>query len=451
MIIQEVYWEDEKILTIIHENMNDKIKSRNIEKATEIMGNKVFFKEFYNEKKDIGNFEYDFEIKGFLDCNNKKNPYNNYSTIYREFINQEDNILIKNKDLLIDVETFQELCKFVKDFSNFNLTPYTIGNLLVFSPIKINVESHNSEKYPYLTIEGTDTRGTAFVKFKLDDIILESYILDNICDGLKIDSKGDWNNYEIEIIDNENIIYKAKYNIIRSINLTVGLSTKSIEKKYQSMDKSIFISNTSNYDQIILSDNTSLDFLGQYLLDEKSEMKKIQKPKESYCNFLNKNQRERAFEIFENIIKENKEMWIFDPFFISDNLGISVLIDILIVLCSTSETKNIVFMENPDVENEEKNMTFKKYKDQIEKHGEETLRDLNLNSLNYIKAKDTFHDRFIFLKSDKEITGYQIGTSLNSFGTNYSNIIKLNDYCAQSIFKTLFKDLVSEEIYKLSG
>ena len=448
MIIPEIYWEDEKILTIIHENMDDNIKTRTIEESTEIMGKKVFFKEFCNEKNEIGNFEYNFEIDGFLDCNNKKNPYNNYSTLYREFINQEDNILIKNKNLLIDVETFQELCKFVKDFSNFNLTPYTIGNLLVFSPIKINVESHNSEKFPYLTIEGSDTKGTALVKFKLDDIILESYILDNICDGFKIYSKGDWNNYEIEIMDNENIIYKAKYNIIRSINLNVGLSTKSIEKKYQSMDKSIFISNISNFNQIILSDNTSLDFLGQYLLDEKSEMKKIQKPKESYCYFLNKNQRERAFEIFENIIKENKEMWIFDPFFISDKPGIPVLIDILIVLCSTSETKNIVFTET-DVENEEKNMTFKKYKTQIEKHGKETLRDLNLNSLNYIKAKDTFHDRFIFLKSDKKIIGYQIGTSLNSFGTNYSNIIKLDDYCAQSIFKTLFEDIVSEEIYKL--
>ncbi len=47
-------------------------------------------------------------------------------------------------------------------------------------------------------------------------------------------------------------------------------------------------------------------------------------------------------------------MWIFDPFFISDNLGIDVLIDILITLCSTSKTKNIVFTESPD-ENEEKN------------------------------------------------------------------------------------------------
>ena len=390
MIIQEIYWEDEKILTIIHENMDDKIKTRNIEEATEIMGKKVFFKEFCNEKNEIGNFEYNFVIEGFLDCNNKKNPYNNYSTLYREFVNQEDNVLIKNKNLLIDVETFQELCKFIKGFSNFNLTPYTIGNLLVFSPIKINVESHNSENYPYLTIRGTDTRGTALVKFKLDDIILESHILDNICDGSKIYSKGDWNNYEIEIIDNENIIYKAKYNIIRSINLNVGLSTSSIEKKYQSMDKRIFISNTSYYDQIILSDNTSLDFLGQYLFDERWEMNKIQKPKESYCNFLNKNQRERAFEIFEIIIKENKETWIFDPFFIRDNSGIDVLIDILIVLCSTSETKNIVFTEKPDVENQEKNMTFDKYKSQIENHGEETLRDLNLNSLNYIKAKSCF-------------------------------------------------------------
>lgn len=448
MIIQEFYWDDEKILTIIHEKMEDKIKNRTLREETEILGHKIIFKEYYNENSELGDFEHDFVIDGFLECNNVKNPYSNYSAQYKEYVNQEDTPLINNQQLSIDTENFKKLCKFVKENYNFNLTPSAIGNLLVFLPIKIDVKSHNSENLPYLTIEGSDACGTAFVKFKLDDIIREYYVLNNIYDGLEIWSKRDWDNYEIEIFNDENLIYKAKHNIIRAINLNVGITTKIIEKKYQSIDDSILITNTEMSNPITISDNTNLDFLESYLINEKIEMNKIKNPKESYCNFLKQNERKKAFELFKNIIEENNEMWIFDPFFISDNLGIDVLIDILITLCSTSKTKNIVFTESPD-ENEEKNMTFNKYKSQIEIHGQESLRDLNLNSLKFIKATDKFHDRFIFLKNDENIIGYQIGTSLNSFGTNYSNIIKLNDYCAKTIFKILFENVVSGEIYIL--
>lgn len=448
MIIQEFYWDDEKILTIIHEKMEDKIKNRTLREETEILGHKIIFKEYYNENSELGDFEHDFVIDGFLECNNVKNPYSNYSAQYKEYVNQEDTPLINNQQLSIDTENFKKLCKFVKENCNFNLTPSAIGNLLVFLPIKIDVKSHNSENLPYLTIEGSDACGTAFVKFKLDDIIREYYVLNNIYDGLEIWSKRDWDNYEIEIFNDENLIYKAKHNIIRAINLNVGITTKIIEKKYQSIDDSILITNTEMSNPITISDNTNLDFLESYLINEKIEMNKIKNPKESYCNFLKQNERKKAFELFKNIIEENNEMWIFDPFFISDNLGIDVLIDILITLCSTSKTKNIVFTESPD-ENEEKNMTFNKYKSQIEIHGQESLRDLNLNFLKFIKATDKFHDRFIFLKNDENIIGYQIGTSLNSFGTNYSNIIKLNDYCAKTIFKILFENVVSGEIYIL--
>ena len=448
MIIQEFYWDDEKILTIIHEKMEDKIKNRTLREETEILGHKIIFKEYYNENSELGDFEHDFVIDGFLECNNVKNHYSNYSAQYKEYVNQEDTPLINNQQLSIDTENFKKLCKFVKENCNFNLTPSAIGNLLVFLPIKIDVKSHNSENLPYLTIEGSDACGTAFVKFKLDDIIREYYVLNNIYDGLEIWSKRDWDNYEIEIFNDENLIYKAKHNIIRAINLNVGITTKIIEKKYQSIDDSILITNTEMSNPITISDNTNLDFLESYLINEKIEMNKIKNPKESYCNFLKQNERKKAFELFKNIIEENNEMWIFDPFFISDNLGIDVLIDILITLCSTSKTKNIVFTESPD-ENEEKNMTFNKYKSQIEIHGQESLRDLNLNSLKFIKATDKFHDRFIFLKNDENIIGYQIGTSLNSFGTNYSNIIKLNDYCAKTIFKILFENVVSGEIYIL--
>ncbi len=230
MIIQEFYWDDEKILTIIHEKMEDKIKNRTLREETEILGHKIIFKEYYNENSELGDFEHDFVIDGFLECNNVKNPYSNYSAQYKEYVNQEDTPLINNQQLSIDTENFKKLCKFVKENCNFNLTPSAIGNLLVFLPIKIDVKSHNSENLPYLTIEGSDACGTAFVKFKLDDIIREYYVLNNIYDGLEIWSKRDWDNYEIEIFNDENLIYKAKHNIIRAINLNVGITTKIIEK-----------------------------------------------------------------------------------------------------------------------------------------------------------------------------------------------------------------------------
>ncbi len=46
---------------------------------------------------------------------------------------------------------------------------------------------------------------------------------------------------------------------------------------------------------ITISDNTNLDFLESYLINEKIEMNKIKNPKESYCNFLKQNERKKSF------------------------------------------------------------------------------------------------------------------------------------------------------------
>ena len=346
MIIQEFYWDNEKILTIIHEKMENEIKNRTLNEETKISDHEIIFKEFYSENIYVEDFEYNFVIRGFLECENVKNPYSNYSTQYKEFVNQENNPLINNDQLTIDTGNFKELYAFVKENSNFNLTPSSIGNLFVFSPIKIEVKSHNSESFPYLNINGKDAHGTAFVKFKLEDIILESYVVDNISDGSEIWSKGDWDNYEIEIYDEGTLIYKSNYYIIRAINIKMGITTRTIEKKYQSISSSILITNTDMSNKITISDKTYLDFLGRYLNNEKIETNKHENPKDSHCTFLKKNERDKAFKIFEDIIKKNEEIWIFDPFFISDNSGISVLIDILTMLCSTPETKNIIFTEN---------------------------------------------------------------------------------------------------------
>ena len=199
MIIQEVYWNDDKILTLCHEKMEKHIENRILEEFINISGNKIVFKEFNDENKDFTDFKSDFVIEGFLDCNHEKNPYGNYSTFYKEFVNQTDNSIVENNKLNVSDDEFEILFNFVKEYCNYPITASGSGNLIIFSPVKIFSESHNSETFPYLTLKGEDVKGTAIVKFKLNDIILESYIFEDVTNGYEIYSQGDWNNYEIEI------------------------------------------------------------------------------------------------------------------------------------------------------------------------------------------------------------------------------------------------------------
>ena len=215
-----------------------------------------------------------------------------------------------------------------------------MNSLLIYSPIKIDVKSHKSDNYPFLEINGSDAKGTAFVKFKLDDIILESHVVEDIYEGYKIEPEGDWNNYEIEIYNENTLIYKAKHNIIRSIELNMDITSNIIEKRYLTINEDLLITHNTPQHPILISDNNYIDCLDKYLSNEKIEKNKIKNPKESYCTFLKETERAKAFKLLEKIVKENGELWIFDPFFISANNGVDVLIDILMILCNNQNTNN---------------------------------------------------------------------------------------------------------------
>ena len=400
MIIQEFYWNDYKILTLCHENMENGIKDRIMEESFIISDSIISFKEFCIEENIFDNFEWDFIIEGFLDCNHNKNPYSEYSVFYKEFVNSTNNNLVEDNSFKISHSNFIKLYEFIKEFSNFSITSSVIGNMLFFSPIKISVESNNSENFPYLTILGEDTKGTAIVKFKLNDIILESAIFENISDGDKIYSHGDWNNYEIEIYDECRLIYKAKYNIIRSIRVNVKSVSSTTEKKLIGYDKKIKITKVLD-DQCIIGDDSQLDSISSYLNIESNYSKQNIISKEISCNFLRKNEIEKAFSIFERLMELPGEIWIFDPYAISDdNWGISGLINIIMILCETKNTKNIVFCETNGI-------TFDYFKEKLTNNAQDYFKGLNLKNLNFIKAKESFHDRFIFSKTKDSIIGYQ--------------------------------------------
>ncbi len=437
LIIQEFYWNENKILTLCHENIGETIGGRRLEESIKISNNTVVFKEFDGECEDFESIDWNLVINGFLDCNNEKNPYGNYCTLYKEFVNQYNNGIDLNND------DFEKLYDFVKEFSNYSITHNAFGNIIVFTPIKISVESHNSESFPYLLVSGNDVKGMAFVKFKVNDIILESYIINDISDGEVISSQGDWNNFEIEIYDGLTLIYKAKYDIIRSINLNMKTVTNVTKKQLRGYDTEILIKEGVE-NSFAITDGTVLDSISSYLNTQSIDIKKIKKS-ENLCKFLRKNEREKAFEIFKELVELPGKLWIFDPYAISDdNGGIDGLINIVSILCTSSNPKYIVFCETNGI-------TFDRFKRGLTQNANDSFRGLKLENLNFIKAKEHFHDRFIFLENDKTITGYQLGTSLNSYGDNYSNIVKLDLSCSEEIFQILKEDIVSEDTFKLVG
>lgn len=221
MIVQEFYMDDDKILTLIHENMDECIKNRHLNDSISIGKHIVLFKENYQSDFKMDEINHDVLIEGFFECNNEKNPYNDYSTFYKEFVSFQENPIFEDSSPIVPLDEYGKLLEFIKDYSNYNFTRYSFGNILFFSPIKIKTINFYSDNLPYFKIMGNDVKGRAIVKFKVNDIILESKIVENLHNGQKICSECDWNNYEIEVYYDDEIIYKNHSKLYSYVNIFI--------------------------------------------------------------------------------------------------------------------------------------------------------------------------------------------------------------------------------------
>ena len=442
MIIQKVYCENQNILTIVHVGMDNGIEDRKIHESIHISEYKILFEEFYIEDYKLPNIsEYDFKIEGFLDLGNEKNPYKYYCAYYKEyvFLNKKFNIdNLSNKE-------FKELYDFVKEYTNFNITKMNINNILCFYPTKITVNSVNSKPFPYLKIISSEKINQVSVKFKLDDIILESFILKDITKTENIYSNVNWNNYDIEIFNKEKLIYKSNTSILTEIEFIFNLD---ISNRYTTLSKTntrLSISNNDNNpEEIKMSIDEDLNEISSYLTEESKEIKKLLKKSEEEfdCIFLRKNEREKAYKTLTKLVKQQyDEMFIFDPYFLSNNFGKVILTDLLKILLQNNITKHIIFSKEK--------YSFEDFEKTLSKNEILFFEDIGVNKINFIESKEDFHDRFIFFINKNKIIGYQIGTSLNSYGENYSNLIKLKEGCCEKIFNILQNEIMSETSFNI--
>ncbi len=442
MIRQKIYFNDHIILTIIHENMDKGLEKRFISEIQNIEFAELKFVEEYIV--EIGEIIFEEINQGFLENQNSKNPYYSYSTSFKEFINYKKPLFEDNK-LTIEMEQFYKICDFVKNKTGYNLAenPYSIGNTIIFIPNKVesNCFEYNGE-IDGIEVKGLSTRSTTIVKLKYNGLVKETRVING--SDCKIYPKQEWSSFDIEVYESEQIVY-ARYDIylMKSIVINGNIISKSMKTELKTKQKCINVTNSSKMPINIGEKNDSK--LLNYFNDEntfKQQLKNIER-KDVY--FLGKNESQRAFDIFEQLMDYDcEEMWIFDPYFINYEVvgGIERLRDILKILIKNRNVKkNIVF------ENKEMNGALDNF---INKINDDELNRIstNFNGLNmkFYGTSEHFHDRFFFYKNKKQITGYLIGTSLNSFGENYSTLLKLKSSDAEVVFNKLLAEVVSNKI-----
>ena len=437
MIVQEFYYDEKIFLTIVHENMDEDVKNRNIDDSININEHIISFNESYVDEFNLDDNDYLF-IEGFLDCNDEKNPYKDYCAFYKEFADLNYDNPFEDNSPTLPLKEYNLLSNFIKVYANYNFTKCSFGNVLFFSPIKIKAEFY-LDYPPYFKIMGDDVKGNAFVKFKVNEIILESQIIEDIFDGQKILSKCDWNNCEIEIYDGNELLYKNHHNLIRNIDLKVNMNTENFKVKLKKSEKQFSLS-PSNYESFTNNEIKPLDVISSYLTDETNFYSNFINVEKDNCTFLRKNEREKAYDLFDNLLRNSGDVWIFDPYFFDEN-SFGVITDFLMFFINNNHRKHIVFSKYFS--------SFENFKNQLNSSELAFFKDFGFSKVDFIESPERFHDRFIFFVSKNKIEGFQLGTSINSFGENYSNIIKLSPFCCHYIFKILMEDIVSENIFKI--
>lgn len=442
MIVQEFFEDGNKILTIVHEKMDEGIENRSLNDSISIDGHIISFKEYFVNEFKLDDIECDLVIEGFLKCNDEKNPYEEYSTFFKELVNFQENNLFEDNYPIVPIKEYNELYEFIKDYSNYNFTKYSFGNVLFFSPVKIKTNWFWSDKFPCLKISGFDVKGKAIVKFKLNHIILESVVLEDIYNGQKIFSNYDWNNYEIEIYDGMKLIFKKQQDLIRNINMHINMETENYKVNLKKSNKPISL-NPQTIESYNTNERKPLDLISKYLTDEFKFYSNFINVKKDKCIFLRKNEREKALDLFNDLTRKSGEIWIFDPYFLSQKYSdLEDITDFLMILINNVHRKHIVFSKYRDG-------SFESFKNDLSIPQLAFFKKFGFQNVEFIESKEDFHDRFIFFVSKNKIEGYQLGTSINSLGKNYSNIVKLNAFCCHYIFKILMDDIVSENSYRI--
>lgn len=441
MIRQTFEINNQIILTIFHRGFHEYPKERQIEEKLEISNHTVYFKECWFEPEKSFEIQYDTSNTQFLEIENEKNPYSSLCCNYEEYIIIEKNEICKA--LLKDTIAYRKLCEFVIELSGYNLlkNPYSINNTLIFRKTTVSIEKSNNNGLVKISLEKQDDYELLVnIKYKILNNIVKIHSLTTSETIITFPDKDGWNIFDIEIY-HDNIPVFIEHNIswIEHVQLSMNVVTKQQEIELRREKRGIMLQEHSS-DILNIGEPISHDLLREY--SYQNQILKSKLNSKSKFELLTENEYGRALEIFEEITSNLTfdELWIFDPYFVDIQSGFAKNYDIMAILSTNLNMKKIIIYEQG--------------KGKIEQY-KESIKDLlevfssSGTSLKLIGTQKHFHDRFIFLKNSERILGYQLGTSFNSFGENYSTINELTAFDSHNLFEILNRDLLNVDLIVL--
>lgn len=277
MIRQQLFLDDILLLTIFHENMDSGLDSRFINESENTdFGELKFIEETLEE---IGRISFDEVNQGFLENKNKKNPYYSYSVNFKEFI-RYDKPLFEEGNLKVKSEIFISICDFIGRKSGYKIieSPYSIGNVLIFRPNKIEFNYFEYKKNILgIEVKGLSNQSITIVKLKNLDVVKETYVINGV--DCKINPQYEWSCFDIEVYEDGNIVY-GQYDVylMRCINTNIKIVSKQISTELKTQSKSIDIK--SSIDMPIIVGESLDSQLVNYFNNENSfsyELRNIKK------------------------------------------------------------------------------------------------------------------------------------------------------------------------------
>jgi hypothetical protein len=450
LIKQQFLLNGEEILRIYHNGFEDYPRDRKVKQINE---NNIIFEEYWVDSLESEPIPYDNISKGFLPSSHEKNPYSTFCCDFEEYITYEKQFLENNR--IKHPALFEIICLFVKKWSGYNLkqSPYSLNNVIVFNPIKIDVDKKlckENERHIHLSVsEHVYGKLTCIAKFKQNELIVDSKIL-TIDNSSVIETDKDWNSIDVELFSSNQLIY-ADYNIsfVKSIQLDLSITSKKIDIELQNTQKTITLEQLTR-NPVSIGKEINPNKLTTYRYQEKLLKRRLNANK--LFKFLSKGQYEEGINIFSDIasLRGFDEMWIFDPYFISyeSSGGKARLNDIIKVLGQNLNLKKKIVFEIQEVDTDS---SFHDFLESIQGTVDSLKkRGISLD-FTFLGTKEHFHDRFIFLKGESRLKAFLLGTSFNSFGDNYSTIIELDSSDGEMIFQTLMNDIANPTAIIING
>lgn len=434
MIKQTFKVNNQIILTLFHREFYEYPKARKIEEKLEVGNYTIYFRECWVEPDETFEIQYDTSSSQFLEVENEKNPYSSLCCNYEEYIIIEKTEICKA--LLKDITVYRKLCEFVQEYSGYDLlkSPYSVNNTLIFTKTEISVEKSKNDGMIKITLNKPDDYEVLInFKYKVKNKIVKILSFTTSENIITFPDKDGWDLFDMEIYhENIPVYFEQDISWIEHIQISMSLVTKRQEIDLRHEKRKVVLQEHSS-EIIKIGEPISRDLLAEYSFQNQTLKNKLNTKYK--FEILTENEYGRALDIFKEITSNPtfNELWIFDPYFVDIQSGFAKNYDIMAILSTNLNMKKYIVYEQS--------------KGKIEQY-KESIKDLlkvfstSSTSLKLIGTQKHFHDRFIFLKNSKRILGYQLGTSFNSFGENYSTISELTDFDSRNVFEILHKNIL---------